>query len=475
MYNKIQTQLKRILVVISFSIYFFCTLFLSLNAEEENIDLPPKSTTLSKIHLPAYKTFSLKNGLKVYVIENHKLPTISYFLYLDYFPNLENNKAGLGEFTTRLMKQGAGNRNKSHIDEELDFMGVDFNIDENLIFASSLLKYSSQSLSIISDVVKNPKFEESEFVKLKDEMLSEIQSDKQDPNAQLNNVAKTLLYPATHPYSEVPTEKSIKRITMKDCKNYHSRYFKPNIAHLAISGDIHFEDAKVLAETHFGNWQSGEVPKFKAPKLFKSRQTKIYLKNRNDSVQSVIKVSHNIDLKPGQKEIYSAVVMNTLLGGGTFRLNQNLREKHGLTYGVYSSLRPDKWIGNFSIDLSTESSLTGKSIEQILYEMNRIRREKVKNEELQLVKNYLTGQFSLSLENPSTIALFGIKTALYNLPSDYYEKYLEGIQSVTEEDVLQAANRYITPDQTHIIIVGKKKDLKKSLKSLKKIKTLEVK
>ena len=192
-------------------------------------------------------------------------------------------------------------------------------------------------------------------------------------------------------------------------------------------------------------------------------------------MQSVIKVSHNIDLKPGQKEIYSAVVMNTLLGGGTFRLYQNLREKHGLTYGVYSSLRPDKWIGNFSIDLSTESSLTGKSIEQILYEMNRIRREKVKNEELQLVKNYLTGQFSLSLENPSTIALFGIKTALYNLPSDYYEKYLEGIQSVTEEDVLQAANRYITPDQTHIIIVGKKKDLKKSLKSLKKIKTLEVK
>ena len=158
MYNKTPIQVRKILII-AFSVFFLCTLFSSLNAEEDNLDLPPKSTTLKRIHLPAYKTFSLKNGLKVYVIEDHKLPTISYFLYLDYFPNLENKKAGLGEFTTRLMKRGAGNRNKSQIDEELDFMGVDFSINENLIFASSLLKYSGQSLAIVSDVVKNPKFE----------------------------------------------------------------------------------------------------------------------------------------------------------------------------------------------------------------------------------------------------------------------------------------------------------------------------
>lgn len=443
-------------------------------AEEENLNLPPKPTFLKAVKLAKYQTFSLKNGLKIYFMEDHKLPTVSYFLYLDYFPTLEKNKSGLGEITTRLMKQGAGKRDKAKIDEELDFMGTDFSIEDNLIYASSLKKYASQSLEIFSDIIKSPKFEESELAKVKEEMLSEIQSEKQNPNSLLSNVAKSILYPNSHPYSEIPTEKTVEKITIKDCSSYHKIYFKPNIAHLAITGDITLDDAKLLVEAHFSNWQPGEVPQFKSPKLLSQRKTRIYLMDRPDSVQSVIRVTNNINLKSGDNDLYSAVVMNTLLGGGTFRLYQNLREKNGFTYGVYSSLRPDRWIGNFSIDLSTESSLTQKSIQAILFELNRIRNEKVSSEELQLVKNYLTGQFSLSLENPSTIALFGIKTSLYKLPEDYFEKYLERIQKVSKEDVLLAANKYISPEKTNIIIVGKKKELKKGLKVFKKFKIVEI-
>ncbi len=454
-----------------------CLLFvipIFISADEENINLPPKPTSLKAIKLPKYQTFSLKNGLKVYLMEDHKLPTISYFLYLDYLPSLEKNKSGLGEITTRLMKQGAGNRDKAKLDEELDFMGTDFSIEDNLIYASSLKKYASQSLEIFSDTIKSPKFDEAELAKVKEEMLSEIQSEKQNPNSLVSNLAKSILYPNSHPYSEIPTEKTVRKITIQDCSRYHKIYFKPNISHLAITGDIALDDAKLLVETHFSNWQPGEVLRFKSPKLLRQRKTRIYLTDRPDSVQSVIRVTNNINLKSGDNDLYSAVVMNTLLGGGTFRLYQNLREKNGFTYGVYSSLRPDRWIGNFSIDLSTESSLTQKSIQAILFEINRIRTEKVRSEELQLVKNYLTGQFSLSLENPSTIALFGIKTSIYKLPEDYFEKYLEKIQRVSKEDVLLAANKYISPDKTNIIIVGKKKDLRKGLKTFKKFKIVEI-
>ncbi len=470
--NSILLKNKILSFIITFTIYFLSNI---LSAEEVNINLPPVPFAQKKMRLPSYQTFSLKNGLKVYLIEDHKLPMISYFLYLDYFPPLQKKKAGLGKFTTKLMKQGTANKTKLQIDEELDFMGVDFSIDDNLIFASSLKKYANQSLEIFSDIVKLPKFDMNEFIKVKEEMLSDIQSEKQDPSVQADNIAKSLLYPVAHPYSETATEKTVKQITIDDCKKYHAAYFKPNISHLAIMGDISLEDAKLLAETHFGNWQSAEIPIFKSPKLINPKKSKIYLMDRPDSVQSVIKISHNVELKPGEKDIYSAIVMNTLLGGGTFRLYQNLREKHGYTYGVYSSLRPDKFIGNFSVDLNTETSLTSKSIKEVFNELERIRKEKVSPEELQLVKNYLSGQFSLSLENPSTVALFGIKTSLYNLPVDYFEKYLAGIASVSGEDVLHAANKYILLDKTHIIIVGKKKILNKNLKSLKKFKIVEIK
>lgn len=470
-----QTIILRVLkTIITFSILYF-SIISNLVSEEVNLNLPPSPSKFNKIQLPIYQTFTLKNGLKVYLIEDHKLPMISYFLYLDYMPSLQKNKSGLGQLTARLMKQGAVNRSKLQIDEELDFMGVDFSIEDNLIVASSLSKYANQSLEIFSDIVKYPKFDKDEFLKVQEEMISDIQAEKQNPSAQVDNITKSLLFPQTHPYSETPTEKTIKQISLEDCKNYHASYFKPNIAHFAIMGDLKLEEAKRLAESNFGKWQPGEIPKIKMPKPIALKNTKIYISDRPDSVQSVIRITHSIDLVPGAKDIHSAVVMNTLLGGGTFRLYQNLREKNGYTYGVYSSLRPDRWAGNFSVDLSTETSLTAKSIEEILNEFKRIRTEKVNSEELQLVKNYLTGQFSLSLENPSTIALFGIKTSLYKLPSDYFERYIESINKVTEEDVLRAANKYIPLNKTHIIIVGKRKALKKNLKPLKKFPLIDLK
>lgn len=446
-----------------------------LYSEENNLNLPPKPLELSPSKITAYKTFKLANGLTVFLIEDHKLPTLSYVLYIDFVSKIKKNKAGLGEFTTRLMKQGAGKRSKEKLDEELDFMGTELSVENNLIYVNSLSKYAKESLEIFSDVVQNPEFNPNEFTRIKNEIIADLKTNHLDPNNQANELMKTLLYPESHPYREIPTEKTINQIKLEDCKSYHSKFFRPGNSYLAIIGDVKFDEAKKMVEKSFGAWANKKVNELKIPPSPKEEETKIYLLDRETSVQSVIKISRNIDLRPGDKNIYSAVVMNTILGGGTFRLYQNLREKNGYTYGVYSSLRPDKLAGTFSIDLSTKNSVTDKSIEEIFAELKRIREVNVEEEELQLVKNYLAGQFSLSLENPVTIALFAIKTSLYHLPENYFDQYVQNIRKVSAEDVRKAANRYLPTDKMKIVVVGKKKEIEKNLESLKNFKTVEVK
>ena len=456
-------------------IIFYLALLISSNIfSEDNLDLPPKIKQVKPIHLQNYKSFTLQNGLKVYIIENHKLPTVSFFMYLNYLPNLEPNKSGLGEITAKLIKQGARKKTKYEIDEELDFMGTDLNIDNNVVFANSLSKYSEKTLEIISDILLSPNFDENEFLKIKEEMILKIQSEKNNPESIIANVSKKLLYGNSHLYGEVPTENTINKITLNDCIKYHQTYFRPNITHLAIMGDINLEEGKRLTEKYLNSWKQKKIPSKHKRHLIKNRKTEIYLMNRNESVQSVIRITHNINFPQNDKNIHSAMVMNTILGGGMFRLYQNLREKKGYTYGVYSSLHPDKLVGNFSVDFSTENSSTHKSIKEVFWELNRIRRLEVEKKELQLAKNYLIGQFSLSLENPETIALFAIRSAIYHLPPDYFQTYIEKINQVSIKDVKKAAQKYIDPSNSNIIIVGRKKDLLRKLKSLKKYKVLEI-
>lgn len=464
-------QFRRIYLFL-FLLFFADNLDLTL--AEDNLGLPPKSTSIKPIQLPEYKSFTLENGLQVYLIENHKLPTVSFFLYLDYLGEVEKAKYGLGEFTASLIKQGAKKRTKFEIDEELDFMGSELGVQSNFIFANSLIRYSEKTLEILSDIVMYPNFEEAEFARTKEEMLAKIKSDQSKPDSTIENIAKHLLYPHNHPYREVPTEKTIHSIKLSDCKNYHKKYYRSNIAHLAIIGSINLEEAKRLAKKYFSSWEKQKLPKTKKYYPSKSKKTKIYLFDRKDSTQSVVKVTHNIYLPPGDKNIHSATVMNTILGGGIFRLYQNLREKHGYTYGVYSSFHPDKLTGNFSIDLSTENSVTSNSIQEIVWELNRIRKYEVTEKELQLAKNYLIGQFSLSLENPETIALFAIKSSIYHLPPNYFQSYIEKINHVSKKDVLKVAQKYIKPQRMYILIVGNKKELIRKLKKIRNLEVLEI-
>ena len=414
-----------------------------------------------KIEIGSYESFKLENGLNVIVVENHKLPRVSWQLSVDVPPIQEKEFAGYVSIAGQLLNKGTKNRSKAEIDEAIDFIGATLNPGGAGIFGASLTKHKDVLLGIMSDVLLNPTFPEDEFEKIKKQTLSGLASDKEDPNAIARNVSRILRYGKDHPYGEIETEESIDKITLDKCKSYYNTYYKPNISYLVVVGDITKKEASVLAKKYFGSWKaSNNIPKKSFAKPTKPKGTMVDFVNKTGAVQSVINVTYPVELQPGSADVIKARVMNTLLGGFfRSRLNANLREDKAYTYGSRSSLSSDKEVGFFNAGASVRNEVTDSSVIQFMYELNKIRTEKISNEELTLVKNVMSGNFARSLERPQTIARFALNTYLNKLPSDYYATYLRKLSAVSADDVLAMAKKYITPQNAHIVVVGNKSEV----------------
>jgi zinc protease len=377
-----------------------------------------------EIHLGKYESFKLPNGLKVFVVENHKLPRISLSLLVDRDPIRENDAVGYLEASGDLLRTGTKTKTKDQLDKEIDFIGASISTSSTGAFATSLSEFTEKLMSIVSDIVLNSDFKQAELDKIIKRMKSVLAAQKDDPESIANVVENAVLFGKDHPYGEAETNETLDNITLQKCKDYYSAYLSPNISYLAVVGDITPQKAKVLVTKYFGSWKKKNVPTFtyKTPTAPKERE--VALVDRENAVQSVIDVGYPIRLKLGDPDLIQATVANTILGGGVFRLFENLREKHSYTYGAYSTLFQDRVVGNFSATTEVRNAVTDSSITQILYEMNRIRNERVPEDELQMAKNYMTGNFAINLEHPQTIATYAINIERYNLPHDYYQNYL---------------------------------------------------
>jgi zinc protease len=415
-----------------------------------------------------YDSFELPNGLKVFVVENHKIPRVSYTLTLNYDPILEGENAGYVNAAGQLLRTGTTTRSKDQLDEAIDFIGANLETSADGLNASALKKHNEELLTIMSDIILNSSFKQEELDKIIKQTLSGLESEKNDPSAISDKIGKILVYGKDHPYGEPMSEKTVNSITLDKCTNFYKSYFRPNIAFLAIVGDITTAEAKALTEKYFSSWSRGDVPTAKYDTPQPPRTPVVAIMDRPNAVQTTLSIGYPVELRPGSENAIKARVTNTILGGGTFRLFNNLREKHAYTYGAYSQLSPDKLIGRFSATAEVANAVTDSSVTQILYEMNRMRSELVPLDELTLIKNYLSGNFSLSLENPATVANFAINTARYNLPRDYYANYLKNLASVTSEDVQTMANQYIRPDNSYILAVGKAEEIASKLKHFTK-------
>ncbi|MTI21449.1 insulinase family protein [Fulvivirga sp. RKSG066] len=435
----------------------------------------PEPGPAPEIQIADYQSFELKNGLKVFVVENNKIPRVAFSLILDNEPIMEGDKAGYVSTTGQLLRSGTTNRTKAQLDEEIDFIGASLSTSSNGIFASSLTKHKEKLLELMTDVLFNPSFPQDELEKIRKQTLSGLAAAKEDPSAIANNVSSVVTYSKDHPYGELTTEETVENITLEDCKAYYNKYFKPNVGYLAVVGDISVKEAKSLVKEYFNDWEKGEIvqPTYETPQAPES--TYIAMVDRSSSVQSVIDVTYPIALEPGNPDVIKARVLNQILGGGfSSRLMQNLREDKAFTYGARSSLSSDDLVGNFSAGASVRNEVTDSAVHEFLYELKKIKNEPVEEKELMAAKASIIGSFARSLESPQTIANFAINSARYDLPEDYYANYLKNVSETSLDDVKNMANKYIKPEQSNIVIVGKASEVAESLKQFGDVKYFDI-
>lgn len=424
----------------------------------------PQSGPAPEIKIGEAETFTLENGLKVFVVKNTKLPRVSFTLVLERDPILEGDKAGMTSFVGEMMTAGTTNRTKDQLDEEIDFVGASLSASATSMYASSLKKHQEKVLELMADVLFNPVFPQGELDKLKKQALTGLAQSKDNPDAISGRLTSALVYGKNHPYGEVATEATINNVTVEDVKSYYQTYFKPNIAYLAIVGDMDKAEAEVVVKKYFANWKTGKVPTFTYPAPQRQAKNTVALVDRSTSVQTVIDIAQPLQMKIGDPDYISSRVLNQILGGGSSsRLFLNLREDKGYTYGAYSSIGADKLIAQFSANASVRTEVTDSAVYEFMHEIVNLVDKGVTEEELVKAKSSLAGSFGRSLESPATIANFALNTVRYNLPKDYYATYLQKMNALTVEDINATAKRLIDPTKLYVTVVGNGAEIKEKM------------
>jgi len=415
----------------------------------------PKGGPAPEIKLGKTESFTLPNGLKVFVVENHKLPALTVSIQLDIKPELEGSMAGYQDIAGELMSSGTKTRTKDQLNAAIDAVGANINASDDGIYGNSLKKHQKVLLELMSDIVINSDFKQAELDKIKTQMLSGLEAAKNEPDAMLKNVSEVVNYGPNHPYGQVATEATVSSITLAKTKQYFQTYWRPNVAYMAIVGDVTMAEMKPLIEQYFAKWQKANVPvaNYSAPP--KASGSRVALASRDAAVQSVFNVTYPIDLKPGEPDVIKAKVANSILGGGSQgRLFLNLRETHGWTYGSYSTIKEDDLAGSFTGYAKCRNVVTDSSIAEVIREMKRLQNEPVTDEELRNRITFMTGNFAMGLESPQTVAQYAINIERYKMPKDYYTNYLKNLNAVTVSDVQRMAKKYITPENANIVVVG---------------------
>ena len=429
--------------------------------------IQPKGGPTPKIKLEKPQEFKLKNGIKVLVVENHKLPRVAYSLSIDNRPIIEGEKAGVTSLLGSILGNGTTTISKDEFNEEIDFLGASLNIGFSGGFASTLTRNNERVVELMADAVINPLLSEEEFNKEKDKLIESLKADKKSLDAIAGRVGGALSYGKNHAYGEFITEETLNNITFEDVLEYHKKYFKPNNSYLVVIGDVNYKEIKSLISEKFGAWKKGKSHTDPIPLLTPNvNLTEINFIDLPTATQSSISVTNNVDLKMNDKDYHAALITNNILGGGgEGYLFKNLREDKGYTYGAYSSLGSSRYgVSRFTAGAKVRNVVTDSAVVEIIKEINRIKTENVDAELLKNAKAKYVGNFIRRIENPQVGAKYAVDIKLNDLPKDFYETYLEKINAVSAEDVKRVANKYFNyPNGTRIIVVGKGSDVADNL------------
>lgn len=450
-------------------IYIIAT-FLSagmINAQDIDRDAMPKAGPTPKINIAEPQTFVLDNGLKVMVVENHKLPKVTVSLNADQTPAYEGNIAGIGSVLGNQLGNGTTNMSKDDFNKRIDFLGADLGFGSSSASANMLSKYFEEVMGMMADAIINPLFVAEEVEKTKEQLIEGLKTEEKSAKSIAGKVYPALVYGKNTALGEFPTEESIKSITTADVEKFFKQRYNPANFYLVIIGDVTVAQVKNVLANGLAKWKkttdSSMAPIQPAHNL---EQTEINIVDVPTAVQSVIKVGNVHTLNKKDKDFFAATIANYILGGGSLdsRLNMNLREKNAFTYGAGSGLSTGKYGKEFYASTSVRNEVTAPAVKELIKEMEGI--PTISAEDLANAKAQLKGRFIMALEQPATIASFAVNKIIYDLPDNYYTDYLKSIDAVTVEDVKNAAKKYILPSKARIFIAGKTADFLPELEKL---------
>ena len=439
----------------------------SANAQIDR-SIMPESGPAPEIFFGKPQTFNLDNGLTVMVVENTKLPRASASLSFDNPLIFEGDIAGVSSILAEMLGNGTQSISKEDFIEEIDYMGASLNVTGSGAFAGSLKRYFPRVLELMASAVLEPLFTQEEFDRQKNLIKESLKTGDKDVATAANRVEGFITYGSQHPNGEFVTQESLDKASLQDAIDFYNNYSSPSNAYLVIIGDVNYDEIKSKVTNLFGSWSSKDVSASSFPSPTNPDETEIIFVDMPNGVQSVVSIINTVDFNKNNSDYFAALVANRILGGGgAGRLFNNLREDKGWTYGSYSGISESyKTKGTVIAQAQVRNEVTDSAAVELLMELDKMKNSFVTDEELNSAKAKYTGNFVLSLENPSTIAGFARNIITQKLPEDYYNSFLENINNVTKEDVQKAANNYFLTDNTRVFITGKGSEILESIENI---------
>jgi len=416
--------------------------------------LPPRS-----LNIPEFVETKLANGLHIVIVEDRRLPLVSFRLaFRAGDANDPPELPGLTDMMTALLNEGTASRTSLQIAEQVERLGATLsagaNSDYTTIAASALSAYDAQILELMADIALNPSFPENEIELTRENAKQMLIQQRAQPNFLAGERMAQVIY-GQHPYAVVsPTPESLDAMSRDTLQNFHRTMLVPDNAVMIVVGDVVRDNVVARLDSLFGQWEQRPVPQstFPAPPVRAGRSA--YVVDRPGSAQSNIVIA-NLAINRTSPDFFPMLLLNTILGSNaSSRLFMNLREDKGYTYGAYSSLDARRLVGTFRASAEVRTSVTGDSLKEFFYELERIRSEDVSEKEITDAKSYLTGVFPLRIETQEGLVDQLVQIKMMGLPDDYLHIYRDRINEITINDIRRVARQHVTPDKAALVVVG---------------------
>jgi predicted Zn-dependent peptidase len=435
---------------------------------------PPQSGPPPALHLPLIQKRQLSNGLPVWMVEMHKVPVVQVNLVVaSGTADDPTGKFGAASFTTAMLTEGAGSRSSLEIADAVDFLGADLGastgIDASAVRLHVPVARLADALPIMADVALRPTFPKDELERLRKERLTNLLQARDDPATIASLAFARVLYGSTHRYgtASAGTAETIKALTSDDLRAFYTATFRPTNATLLVVGDVTPDRVMPALESSFGTWkpQGAAPPRPVLPAVPQPEQRQVYVIDKPGAAQSQIRIGW-IGVPRSTPDYFPIQVMNTILGGSfTSRLNMNLREEHGYAYGAGSGFDMRLSAGPFTASAGVQTDKTSESLKEFFNELNGILKP-IPPDELTRATSYVALRFPAGFETSGDVSRKLEDLLVYQLPEDYFSKYVQNIEAVTAADVQRVAQKYIQPGRFAVVVVGDRKTIESGINAL---------